>query len=80
MFTSFVPKQLLEMSEINYTKIDFDSVGAKLRGRFYRSSSSNSPLVIMAHGFTATDIYWASSSDQIVAEFQGLGKVSLTII
>ena len=42
------------MSETNYTKIDFDSVGAKLRGRFYRSSSSNSPLVIMAHGFTAT--------------------------
>ena len=28
---------------------------------------------------TATDIYWASSGDQIVAEFQGLGKVSLRI-
>ncbi len=28
---------------------------------------------------TATDIYWASHGDQIVAEFQSLGKVSLTI-
>lgn len=28
---------------------------------------------------TATDIYWASSGDQIVAEFQSLGKVSLRI-
>ena len=42
------------MSKTNYTEIEFDSVGAKLRGRFYRSSRSNSPLVIMAHGFTAT--------------------------
>ena len=42
------------MSESNHTQIDFESVGAKLRGRFYRSKSSNSPLVIMAHGFTAT--------------------------
>ena len=42
------------MSETNYTEIDFDSVGAKLRGRFYRSGNSNAPLVVMAHGFTAT--------------------------
>ena len=28
---------------------------------------------------TATDIYWASSGDQIVAEFQGLGQVSLRL-
>ena len=29
---------------------------------------------------TATDIYWAISGDQIVAEFQSLGKVSVRII
>ena len=28
---------------------------------------------------TATDIYWASSGDQIVADFQSLGKVSLRL-
>ena len=42
------------MSETNYTEIDFDSVGAKLRGRLYRSSNAKAPLVVMAHGFTAT--------------------------
>jgi alpha-beta hydrolase superfamily lysophospholipase len=42
------------MSDTNYTEIDFDSVGAKLRGRLYRSGNSNAPIVVMAHGFTAT--------------------------
>ena len=42
------------MSEKNYTEIDFDSVGAKLRGRLYQSSNAKAPLVVMAHGFTAT--------------------------
>ena len=42
------------MSETNYTEIDFDSVGAKLRGRLYRSSNAKASLVVMAHGFTAT--------------------------
>jgi len=42
------------MSDTNHTEIDFDSVGAKLRGRLYRSGNSNAPIVVMAHGFTAT--------------------------
>ena len=42
------------MSEKNYTEIDFASVGAKLRGRLYQSSNAKAPLVVMAHGFTAT--------------------------
>ena len=43
-----------KMSETSYTEIDFDSVGEKLRGRLYRSDNSKAPLVVMAHGFTAT--------------------------
>ena len=42
------------MSKTSYTEIDFDSVGVTLRGRLYRSSNSKAPLVVMAHGFTAT--------------------------
>lgn len=41
---------------MTYNKIEFQSVGATLRGRLYLPENNNiaHPLVIMAHGFSAT--------------------------
>lgn len=43
-------------SEVTYEEIEFPSVGAILRGRLYIPENNNikHPLVIMAHGFSAT--------------------------
>ncbi len=42
--------------EMTYEKIEFQSVGATLRGRLYlpKKNSIKHPLIIMAHGFSAT--------------------------
>ena len=37
-----------------YELIEFESEGATLRGRFHKSATPEAPLVVMAHGFTAT--------------------------
>ena len=37
-----------------YELIEFESEGATLRGRFHKSTSPEAPLIIMAHGFSAT--------------------------
>ena len=41
------------MSE-NYEEIDFQSAGVTLRGRLHRASRPNAPLIVLAHGFSAT--------------------------
>ena len=38
----------------NHHEIEFQSEGATLRGRIYKASSPQSPLVVLAHGFSAT--------------------------
>lgn len=34
--------------------LEFESEGATLRGRFHKSVAPDAPLVVMAHGFSAT--------------------------
>ena len=41
------------MSE-HYEEIDFQSAGVTLRGRLHRASRPNAPLIVLAHGFSAT--------------------------
>lgn len=41
------------MSE-HYEEIDFQSEGVTLRGRLHRASRPNAPLIVLAHGFSAT--------------------------
>ena len=39
---------------VNHEMIEFESEGATLRGTLHRSENPEAPLVIMAHGFSAT--------------------------
>ncbi len=38
----------------SYEEIEFQSAAATLRGRLYRAPKSDAPLVVLAHGFSAT--------------------------
>ena len=37
-----------------YEDIEFQSAGATLRGRFHRGTKADAPLIVLAHGFSAT--------------------------
>lgn len=45
----------IQSPEIMYTMVEFQSEGATLRGKFYQpSQASDLPVIIMAHGYSAT--------------------------
>ena len=54
--TSIMKFQVSKNEVVTYRDIEFTSVGATLRGRLYLPTGNNKnlPMVIMAHGFSAT--------------------------
>lgn len=61
----------------NYKKIEFKSQGAVIRGRLYlpESQSINSPVVVMAHGFTTT--INGMTADRYAENFRDAGFAAL---
>jgi pimeloyl-ACP methyl ester carboxylesterase len=62
--------------------VEFDSLGAPLRGWFFRPEASHAPVVVMAHGFTATrsmtinkyaEAFWSEGFAALLYDHRGFG-------